>query len=206
MFNRSLIALALATLLAVACSPSAGKALKPVEGDSVLGATDARVVVMEFFAPTCPACKNWHDKNWEQLKTAYIDTGKIKFVFRELPSHNPPVDASIFAIARCAGTDSYAAVIDEAFARQEAIEIASRSVEGPRAALTDLAKSFGLTADQFETCIKDPANVERIFAVQTDAQARRVGGTPTIFVNDREVPNPTFEALAKEIEAALSAP
>ena len=90
--------------------------------------------------------------------------------------------------------------------RQEAIELASRSVEGPRPALADLAKTFGLSAAQFESCIRDPANVDRIFAVQQDAQARRVGGTPTIFVNDREVPNPTFEALAREIETALTAP
>jgi protein-disulfide isomerase len=203
---RSFVALAFAAIMAIACSPSVGKDLKPVEGDSFLGPADAKVVLIEFFAPTCPACKSWHDKNWEQLKTSYIDTGKIKFVFRELPSHNPPVDASIFAIARCAGAERYSEVIDQAFVRQEAIELASRSVEGPRPALADLAKTFGLSAAQFESCIRDPANVDRIFAVQQDAQARRVGGTPTIFVNDREVPNPTFEALAREIETALTAP
>jgi protein-disulfide isomerase len=200
---KILAAAALALALA-ACNPGP-KTLTPVDGDSFLGAADAKVVVTEFFAPTCPACKGWHDANWSAFKAAYIDTGKIRFVFRELPSHNPPVDAAIFAVARCAGNDNYAEVIDEAFVRQADIEAASRSAAGPREAVVDLAAKVGLSAEQAEACIRDPKNVERIMSVQADADAKGVRGTPTFFINDREVANAQLAPFSAELDAAIAA-
>ena len=124
---KVLAAAVAALTLAAACGPQVRGSLTPVEGDRFLGPADAKVTVIEYGAPTCPGCKSWHSQNWSQLKSGYIDTGKIKFIFREFPSHNPPVDAAIFSLARCAGTVDWFPLIDEAFARQEAIEIASRS-------------------------------------------------------------------------------
>ena len=102
MFLKSLGAALAAITLAAACGPQARATLTPLEGDSFVGPADAKVTVIEYGAPTCGACKSWHDQAWTQLKTSYIDSGKIKFVFREFPSHNPPVDAAIFSLARCA--------------------------------------------------------------------------------------------------------
>src|SRR5690349_19879410 len=114
MFLKSLAAALIAGLALAACNSGGGSATSTTEGDSFLGAADAKVTVVEYGARTCPICKAWHDDNWKQLKSAYIDTNKIKFVLRELPSHNQAVDAAIFAIARCAGPKKYFDVIDEA--------------------------------------------------------------------------------------------
>jgi protein-disulfide isomerase len=201
--RASLLSAAIAAFaLAAACGPQARGSLTPVVGDSFLGPADAKVVVIEYGAPTCPGCKAWHGQNWARLKAAYIDTNKIKFIFREFPSHNPPVDAAIFSLARCAGPADWFPLIDEAFARQEDIERASQG--GTAAdALKSLGQKFRLSAEQVETCIKDPKNIQRIYDVQEEGYGRGVHSTPTFFLNDKEVVDPRFETLSKEIDAAL---
>ncbi|MEZ5937328.1 MAG: thioredoxin domain-containing protein [Hyphomonadaceae bacterium] len=195
--------LAACALFVAACSSPAVE-MKALDGDSFLGPADAKVVVTEYGAPTCPSCKGWHDAFWEQLKSNYIDTGKIKFVFRELPSHNPPMDAAIFYIARCSGQDSYFKVIDLAFERQAAIERAYRSGDA-QSALIDLGKAVGMSAEQVEACTKDPKAAQRIFDVQTDADKLGVTGTPTFFINGKMVDDARYETMAREIDAALAA-
>jgi protein-disulfide isomerase len=202
MFLKTLGAAIAALVLAAGCGPQARGSLTPVVGDSFLGPADAKVVVTEYGAPTCPGCKNWHDQNWAQLKAAYIDTGKIKFIFREFPSHNPPVDAAIFSIARCAGAADWFPLIDEAFARQEDIQRASDTGKVIEA-LNSLGQKFRLSPDQVEACIKDPKNIQRIYDVQEEGGGRGVNSTPTFFLDDKEAPDPRFEALSKEIDAAL---
>ena len=204
---KRLAALVLPVMVAAtlaACQPQA-RTLEPTQGDAFLGPADAKVVVVEYGAPSCPACKSWHDQAWAKIKADYIDTGKIKFVFRELPSHNPPVDAAVAGIARCVGGTGYFEVIDEAFARQMDIEGASRSAAGPRDAITSLGQAVGLTAEQTQACINDPALAKRIFEVQDMADRAGVNGTPTFFINDRMVNDPRPAAFTAAIDAAIAA-
>lgn len=187
-----------------ACQPQARATLTPVEGDSFLGPADAKVTVLEFAAPTCPVCKGWHDEHWGEFKAAYIDSGKIKFVMRELPSHNQPVDAAIFGIARCAGAADYFAVIDEAFLRQNQIEGAARGGQ-VITELVALGQKFRLSEAQVKACINDPKNVQRIFDVRADADARGVTGTPTFFINDVMVDGATMDEVWSRTKAMLDA-
>ncbi len=201
---RSLAAAAALLMLAACGGPA--KPGAPVTGDAFLGPANATVVLTEFAAPTCPVCKGWHDEVFAKVKSAYIDTGKIKFVLRELPSHNPPVDVAIFSIARCSGAENFFKVIDDAFANQAQIEIASRGAAGARSELAKLAAKYGIDAKAFEACIRDPANAERIESVRLDADKRGVHGTPTLFLNDQPVSenNYSFEGLSGVIDAALA--
>jgi protein-disulfide isomerase len=198
-FGAAIVALTLA-----ACGPQARANLTPLEGDSFLGPADAKVTVTEYGAPTCPGCKAWHSQNWAQLKAGYIDSNKIKFVFREFPSHNPPVDAAIFSIARCVGQAEWFAVIDKAFEKQTDIERASQRGEAKQA-MIDLGKDFRLSPEQVESCISDPKNIGRVQASQDEGFARGVHSTPTFFINDREALDASFEAMSAEIDALLAA-
>ena len=203
------LAMALACLtLAVACNAASKAPATALAGDAIMGAAEAKVTLIEFAAPTCPVCKGWHDQVFAKIKAAYIDTNKIKFSLRELPSHNPPVDAAIFAIARCSGPGEYFKVIDEAFEKRDEIEKASQGPDGARPALTDLAKRHGVSAERFEVCLKAPENAQRLQDVQADAEKRGVQGTPTLFLNDEKVPEDgyQFDALSAKINAALAAP
>jgi len=201
MFLRTIAALAALTL--AACGPQARANLTPVVGDASIGAqTNVKVTVYEYGAPTCPGCKSWHDQFWSQLKTLYIDNNKIKFVFREFPSHNPPVDAAIFSIARCTGAADWFKVIDQAFADQTAIEMASRRGNAVDA-LKELGAKFQLSGDQVTQCIDDKDNRKRVRDSQAEGYARGVDSTPTFFVNDTYVENPTFAELSRLIEEGL---
>jgi protein-disulfide isomerase len=205
MFLRSLAVTLTAGLAFALAACNQGGASGPVtvmDGDSFLGPADAKVTVIEYGAPTCPGCKAWHDGNWTQLKTEFIDTGKIKFIFREFPSHNPPVDAAIFAMARCAGQDKYFPLIDEAFARQVEIEKAHNEGKA-QDALNSLGQKFGLGAGQVKSCITDKKNIDRIFAVRDMGAAANVQFTPTFFINDRMVQDAQFSSMKAQIDEAL---
>ena len=203
---KPILAALAALSLAAACNPGAAsvKPGTPITGDTFIGKADAPVTVVEFGAPTCPACKGWHDEYWKQLKADYVDTGKIKFVFHALPSHNPPVDRAIAAIAHCSGQENFFAVLDKGFEDQMKIEQAARAGTA-KDALADLAKSFGITGEAFETCLADPAHTQRIFEVQAEADRLGVNGTPTFFVNGVLVQDPRIEAFSRQIDTAYAA-
>jgi protein-disulfide isomerase len=204
MFLRTFGAAIAALTLAAACGPQARDSLTPLEGDSFLGPADARVTVIEYGAPTCPGCKAWHSQNWARLKAGYIDSNKIKFVFREFPSHNPPVDAAIFSIARCVGQGEWFAVIDKAFEKQTDIERASQRGEAKQA-MIDFGKEFRLSPEQVESCISDPKNIGRVQQSQEEGFARGINSTPTFLINDREVHDASYEGMSAEIDALLGA-
>jgi protein-disulfide isomerase len=205
MFLRSLAVTLIAGLALSACSPQGaggGGSVTVMEGDSFIGAADAKVTVIEYGAPTCPGCKAWHDANWAQIKKDYVDTNKIKFVFREFPSHNPPVDAAIFAMARCAGQAKYFGLIDEAFAQQQEIEIANGQGK-VMDSLKALGGKFGLSGGQVDACIKDKKNLDRIFAVREMGDKDGVQYTPTFLINGKMAQDASFSGMKAQIDSLL---
>jgi protein-disulfide isomerase len=206
MFLRSLAATLTMGLALAACSPQGGSSssgsVAVMDGDSFIGGADAKVTVIEYGAPTCPGCKSWHDANWAQLKKDYIDTNKIKFVFREFPSHNPPVDAAIFAMARCAGQAKYFPLIDEAFLKQAEIEKAHQAGT-VMDELKTLGGKFGLGGGQVDACVKDKKNLDRIFAVREMGDKDGVQYTPTFLINGTIAQDPTFSGMKAQIDSLL---
>lgn len=183
-----------------------------VGGEMTLGQASATVTLVEYAAPTCPFCKQFHDQVIEPIKAKYIDTGKVKFVLREFPSHNPPVDVAVFQIARCAGPGKYFDVIDGAFAAQEVIERATAS-GGAKPELIKLAQAHGLSAEKAEACMADAAGIKRIQdGVDKAMNELDVHGTPTIMLNGKVIDGQmepeayTLAGLSARIDQALAAP
>src|SRR3977135_4590333 len=81
--------------------------------DLALGKEDAPVTIIEYASMTCPHCAAFHKAVYPTLKTKYIDTGKVRFIFREFPLDEVAVAASM--LARCAGGDKAMALIDVLF-------------------------------------------------------------------------------------------
>ena len=107
----SVIALSLA-----ACGGGAGGA---AEGDMALGAPEgAKVTVVEYASPTCIHCAMWQKNTWPAFKAKYVDTNKVRYVFRELPTPPTEIAAAGVLLARCAGPDKYFDVIHELLANQ----------------------------------------------------------------------------------------
>jgi protein-disulfide isomerase len=177
--------------------------------DMVLGADDAPVTLIEYASSTCPHCADFHAAVWEQLKSTYIDTGKVRYVFREYPTAPAAVAVAGFQIARCGGAtpEQYFVRLGELFRQQPAI-FATGSMEGVRGKLVEIGGAAGLSEQQVMDCINDEAGAERIRRIGEGSQAFNVTGTPTFVLNGTKVEDPsvvTWEGLSRLIEAELAA-
>ncbi|MFC5345883.1 DsbA family protein [Brevundimonas staleyi] len=176
---RTLI-LALTALTLASC----GGAKPVVDGDMALGAAEgAKVTVVEYASPTCPHCAAWQENTWPAFKAAYVDTNKVRYVFRELPTPPNAVAAAGFLMARCAGEDKYFDVIHAIMRSQKDWQ----SEDDMRASLVRIAGENGMDQAAFQRCVTNPeaiAALERRVKAATDAG---VTGTPTFFVNGRHV-------------------
>jgi protein-disulfide isomerase len=177
--------------------------LKPGElGDLALGPPGAKVTIVEYASMTCGHCMNFHTKVFPDLKTKYIDTGKIRFVFREFP-----LDARAFAasmLARCAGNEDKAfAMVDALFHTQADWAYVKENATGK---LFEVAKQAGFTQESFDKCLTDQKLLDQLTAVRARADAVfGVSATPTFFINGKRLQSaPTLEEFDKVLEPLLA--
>jgi len=149
--------------------------------DLVLGKTDAPVTIVEYASMTCPHCANFHKTTYPALKSKYIDTGKVRFIFREFPLDDLAAAASM--LARCAGGERSLALIDVLFASQD-----KWAVREPLPALLQIGKQAGFTQATFDECLKDQKLYNNILAMrERGSKEYKVESTPTLFVNGKMV-------------------
>ena len=180
--------------------PDPAELAKPgPDGDVVLGSEKAPVTIIEYASMTCPHCAHFSTTTFPQLEKRYIDTGKVRFIFREFPLD--PLAAAGFMLARCAGPDKYESVVETLFAKQADWVM----VQKPIPPLMAIAKQFGFTEQSFDQCLANQQVLESIQAVR-DRAAEKLGvnSTPTFFVNGKKLTgDQSIEAMAKEIEPYL---
>ncbi|MEO0607004.1 MAG: DsbA family protein [Pseudomonadota bacterium] len=155
--------------------------------DISIGNEDAPVTVVEYASWTCPACLQFHTDVIPMLKSDYVETGKVKFVFREFPT--PPANISVagFALARCAGEENYYNVIDDLFAAQTNILNLARSGGDIEAAMRDLASSYSIEGDGFNDCLSNKDVTYAIGESVMKGDSQGVNSTPTVFVNGEKL-------------------
>jgi protein-disulfide isomerase len=168
-------------------------------GDKILGDDNAPVTIVEYASMTCGFCGRFHRQTWAALKEKYIDTGKVRFIFREFP-----LDASAFAIAmlaRCAPADRFFDILDLYFNTQDSW-LASQDRYN---ALLDLAKQAGFSKESFDACLANQALFEGLDEVKNRG-SRKFGitGTPTFFINGvKAVGALTLEEMESHIDPKL---
>ncbi|MEJ6788162.1 DsbA family protein [Brevundimonas sp. BR2-1] len=186
------------TLPLSACGGSAG--VTPAQGDMALGAAEgAKVTVVEYASVTCGHCAAWQAEVWPRFKAKYVDTNKVRYVFREFPTAPQAVAVAGFLIARCAGERQYFDVIDDVMASQAEWQAGTP----PSQSLQRIATSAGLNDQQFEACLSDR---EAIAAMDQRIKAgldAGVTGTPTFFVNGEKLADSSLEALSAAIDPLL---
>jgi protein-disulfide isomerase len=174
---------------------------KPVSlPDMALGAADAKVTIIEYAAATCPHCAAFNREVFPRIKAEYIDTGKVRYVFREFPLNIK--DAACSMLARSIARDDagkYFAVVDVMFRQQNAI------MEKTTDTLKLIGRQAGLSAQAVEDCLKDEALLDKIKADRKYAEdVLKVDGTPTFFINgDMIVGEAAFEEFDKKIKPLL---
>jgi protein-disulfide isomerase len=189
-------------LITSASAQSASDVAKPVSlPDMVLGSADAKVTITEFASMTCPHCAAFNAETFPKIKSAYVDTGKVRYIFREFPLDIKAAAGSM--LARCiANGDApkYFAVTDMLF-RQQNDWVAKNTTE----TLARIGKQAGLSQQQVETCLKDQTLLDKIAADQKYASdVLKVDSTPTFFVNGERIKGEaSFEEFQKKIDPLL---
>ncbi len=169
----------------------------PAIGEMAMGPADAKVTLVEYASASCPHCAEFHNKNFAALKSEYIDTGKIRFVFREFP-HNDAALAA-FMLARSVPKDSYFPMIDVMFETQ-----ATWLTNWPEG-LSNIAKQAGIAKEKFDAILKDEALAKGIIAVRDQGAGFGVDGVPTFFLNGEKLDGEvTMETLRAKIDPLLT--
>lgn len=175
---------------------------KPVSlPDMALGPKDATVTITEYASMTCPHCARFAEDVFPKIKAEYIDTNKIRYVFREFPLDIKAAAGAM--LARCIAKDDagkYFAVIDTLFKSQDTWT-GAKTTES----LKLIGKQTGLTEGEVESCLKDQALLDKIAADQKYAnEVLKVNSTPSFFINGDMVKGEiAFEDFKKKIDPLL---
>ena len=148
-------------------------------GDEVQGAANAPVTLIEYASMTCPHCAHFHETTYPEMKKKYIDTGKIRFIFREFPLDTLAMAGSM--LARCAGKEKFFPLIETLFAQQK-----EWVTQKPMQPLLAIARQAGFTQQGFEECLANQQVQNGIEEVRQRAVQRlNVQSTPTFFINGK---------------------
>ena len=155
--------------------------------DIAVGKADAPVTIVEYASMTCPHCAHFSQTTVPALKTKYIESGKVRLVFREFPLDEVALAASM--IVRCAATDAQGQVNgDKAMALSEVLFNSQQkwATRNPIPALQQIAKQAGVTQKRFEECLADSKLHDAIVATRESATKEyKIESTPTLFVNGK---------------------
>jgi len=189
-------------LIAEAIAQSASDVAKPQSlPDMALGPANASVTVTEYASMTCPHCAAFNENVFPKIKSEYIDSGKVRYVFREFPLDIKAAAGSM--LARCIAKDDagkYFAVVDMLFKQQN-----DWVVKNTTETLTRIGKQAGLSQQAVEDCLKDQALLDKIAADQKFAnEVLKVNSTPTFFINGEMIRGETsFAEFDKRIKSLL---
>jgi protein-disulfide isomerase len=145
--------------------------------DMVLGDPAAPVTIIEYASMTCPHCAHFEETTYPELKKRYIDTGKVRLIFREFPLDRLAVAAAM--LARCGGKDKYFPILETLFRTQREWAVA----QDPITPLLNIAKQVGFTKESFEQCLSDQKLLVGVEAMRSAAEKLGVNSTPTFFIN-----------------------
>ncbi|TPQ37037.1 protein-disulfide isomerase [Bradyrhizobium guangdongense] len=185
-----------------AMAQTAADVAKPVSlPDMAIGPENAAVTITEYASMTCPHCAAFNEQVFPKLKKEFIDTGKVRYIFREFPLDIKAAAGSM--LSRCiANGDApkYFAVTDMLF-RSQNDWVQKNTTE----TLTRIGKQAGLSPSQVETCLKDQALLDKIAADQKYAsEVLKVDSTPTFFINGEKIKGEaSFDEFAKKINPLL---
>jgi len=167
--------------------------------ERVIGSPDAPVTVVEYFSLTCPSCATFHNDVYGDLKKKYVDSGKVRFVFKEFPRDG--VDLRAGMMARCADPRRYTGLIKVLFKNQPSW---TRS-NNPLAELAKIGRLAGIDDATFESCLASEELANGLLAERQNAAAQGVRSTPTFAIDGQLYPGSrTIEEFSKIIDPLLA--
>lgn len=170
--------------------------------DMVLGNPDAKVTIYEYASYTCPHCATFHEAAFKPLKRDYIDTGKVRFVMREVYFDRYGLWAAM--VARCGGAERYFGISSMLFEQQSNWV----QTDNPQATVENLrriGRTAGMEDAQLNACLENADMAQAMVArFQETAQADDVSATPTLIINGTKHSNMSYDDLRAIIDAELA--
>lgn len=168
--------------------------------DMVMGDENAPITMIEYASFTCPHCKTFHENVFKDLKKDYIDTGKVKFVFREVYFDRYGLWAGM--VARCGGGERYFGIVDLVFEQQREWS------QGEPAQIAGNLRKFGLQAgldgETLDACMTDGEKATALNAFyQKNAEADGIRSTPSFVINGTLHSNMSYDEMKVILDAAL---
>ncbi|WP_323781181.1 DsbA family protein [Thalassovita sp.] len=168
--------------------------------EMVMGAEDAPVTLMEYASFTCPHCANFNNGPLKKVKAEYIETGKVKLIYRDVYFDRPGLWAAM--IARC-DPNRFFGISDLLYADQHDW-IGDGNLKTIEQNLRKIGLVAGLTQDQLNSCLSDGDKAQALYTwFQQNAEADDVSGTPTLFINGEKYSNMTYEDLKEILDQKL---
>ncbi len=191
-FSRLLLTL----LIAIAAPATAlAQTVAPVRPDDrTLGSATAPVTLTVYLSTTCSHCADWHNNDFPAIKARWVDTGKVRVVFRDLPTPPQQVAIAGAVMARCAPAEKYDVVLDSLFREQARL----RAQPGPPPQQTVIdwlaaaGTAGGLTRDQMSACFLNDASFTEIENRERQSNADGVHSTPSFLINGEHAPDGAF--------------
>jgi protein-disulfide isomerase len=189
-------------LIADAMAQSVSDIAKPVSlPEMALGPANASVTITEYASMTCSHCATFNANVFPKIKSEYIDTGKVRYVFREFPLDIKAAVASM--LARCIAkgdAGKYFAVIDMLFKKLDEWSLPADPILGFLG-----LRCPAMSEESVETCLKDHALFDKLSADEEFAhKVLKVNATPTFFINAERIKGAiSFEEFDKRIKQLL---
>jgi protein-disulfide isomerase len=168
--------------------------------DMAMGSARAPVTVIEYASVGCPHCALWSNTVFPRFKARFVDTGRVRFVVREMLTGSPALASAGFMLARCAGPARYFEVVDAIYRHQAAMFLPGVQM-GP--ALQQIAKAVGMTQAAFDACIDDQKGLDAVNArSERHVNVDKIDSTPIFFVGGKEYEG---EQTLAQLTAAIAA-
>jgi len=168
--------------------------------EMVLGAEDAPITVIEYASMSCGHCALFHGQTFPDLKKHYIDTGKVKFIFREFPINRPALEGAM--LARCAGPDRFFGFLKLLFTKQDKWAVADSHDK-----LVSVVKLGGMKSSTVEQCLENEKLQDSILQTRMKGEQEfEISSTPTFIINGNKVAGAlSFEQFEKLLQPMLPA-
>lgn len=169
--------------------------------EMVMGSEDAPITIVEYASFTCPHCATFHENVLVPLKADYVDTGKVKFIFRDVYFDRFGLWASM--IARCGGQEKFFGMADVLMKTQSEWTRAGDPV-AIADSLRKTGRLAGLEDDQLQACLQDEDKAKALVAwFQENATADDVSSTPTLIIDGEKHSNMSYKDLKELLDGKL---
>jgi len=166
---------------------------RDLEGDHVISVGSPSNIIIEYASMTCPHCSDFHNETFPKIKSDLIDTGKVKYIFRDFPLDQYAMAGTL--IANCVTEDRYFDVINVLLKTQK------KWIQNGYQGLLSIAKNFGLSISQVEVCLSDEKLIKLIESNMSIAtNSFGITGTPSVFVNGKKISSLDYQEMLDEIK------